>query len=91
MARKKGDMMRYLFGIGEGTCKDCANLMTFCAGKRRAYKCRVYGLTSSAATDWKLSEIACGMKDDPSLDEGLVMRRQWKRGDANIEGQVSLF
>lgn len=41
------------------TCYECPNLKKIKAGKRQVYKCMVYGITSSAASDWKASYIAC--------------------------------
>lgn len=41
-------------------CEYCSQLtsITFCG--RRRYKCKMYGVTSSEATDWAKGNEACG-------------------------------
>lgn len=42
------------------TCRDCKNLIAL--GRNATYyKCEKYGVTSSAATDWRLKYAACGL------------------------------
>jgi len=58
--RKIAAMYRH-FGIKRGYfCRDCSNLIG--SEKNRLYaKCVVFGVTSSAASDWKQKQTACGM------------------------------
>lgn len=61
MTIRKIDLMHNQFGFSPGNkCKTCDNLICQIAN-RRWYKCTVYGVTDSAASDWRLSYDACGM------------------------------
>lgn len=62
MAVRKGELMRKEFGYGPGTCGDCKHLIKSVYDKTY-YKCAVYGTSACEATDWKLSENACGLKE----------------------------
>ena len=83
-------------------CKNCAWLV--CHMRDRAwYKCRVYGTSHSDATDWCLSNPACGMyteeetklpKDFRTVTEIYKHKRytypvQHPR-EPEIEGQISM-
>lgn len=61
--KRKGDLMRQEFGYSNGTCRDCKHLLKSTYDKTY-YKCAVYGSSRSESTDWKLSESACGLKDE---------------------------
>lgn len=89
---KKIDRMYQYFGHGEGTCKDCSNLVTH-EQSRKWYKCAVYGLSSSEATDFRLKWKACGMKNkDPTGITPIVkLGESRKKEDEQCEGQMSLF
>ena len=43
------------------TCGTCANCVRYCMGKRSVFKCKSWIVTSSAATDIRLKDIACKM------------------------------
>ena len=64
MAIRKIDLMHDLFGFADGTCGECSNLVC-CIRDNRCYKCKVYGISSSEATDWALRWQACGLKNKP--------------------------
>jgi hypothetical protein len=52
--------MHVRHGAADGQCcKDCRWLVQH-DYRRRYYKCLLYGVSSSAATDWRLSYPACG-------------------------------
>ena len=54
--------MHKRFGTcGAFRCKDCDHLIGGKYHDRQLYKCELYGLTHSEATDWRLSYQACGM------------------------------
>lgn len=50
------------------TCGTCANCVRYRVGNRSVYKCKSWIISSSAATDIRLKDVACGMywegKDD---------------------------
>ena len=58
---KKIKLMHKYFGASKGKCGECSNLSRSCCGRRTLYKCKVYGDTSSEATDWARSWPACEM------------------------------
>lgn len=62
MALRKQHLMYKRFGICEGhVCGECSNLVAVRANDRPLHKCRVYGNTSSEASDWAKRWLACGM------------------------------
>lgn len=54
--------MQEKFGTIEGkTCKDCKHLVCYVNwDKKRWYKCELWRISSSAATDIRLKNTACG-------------------------------
>jgi hypothetical protein len=57
----------------EGTnCRDCAHLARFEYHTSTYNKCRNYGITHGAATDWRLRWPACGLherrQEDPECE-----------------------
>jgi len=54
--------MRYIFGDGEGTCKDCCHYIKYLHRDRTYSKCIVYGVSNSEATDWSYKHKACGIE-----------------------------
>ena len=59
MALRKQQLMYKQFGMCEGhACGECSNLVEGNWGHK---KCKVYGNTSSEASDWAKRWLACGM------------------------------
>lgn len=94
MTAKKIDAMHILYGTGEGTCSDC---QFFCEGyyhDKKLFKCSVYGMTHSEATDWRKKYLACGLKhtayepdERPVIDR---LRGQRTNAEEQIDGQISM-
>lgn len=89
--RKIAAMYRH-FGIKRGYfCRDCTNLRGTKQGCFYA-KCVVYGVSHSAATDWKVKQTACGMyceeyKGRPILD---VLKHTGRvKTVEQVEGQIT--
>ena len=61
MALRKIALMYKIFGYGFGSCRDCPHLCVNIYDKKY-YKCGVYGNSNSEATDWKISNAACGAR-----------------------------
>ena len=70
---RKSEKMRYIFGDGEGTCKDCCHYIKYLHRDRTYSKCIVYGVSNSEATDWSYKHKACGMKNEEWNTELMAM------------------
>ena len=97
MALRKIDLMHRQFGKCEGhTCRECSNLIHVRANDRPLTKCKVYGETSSEASDWVQRYQACGMFNkhwDKCPIIQLVRPVRTKREDIQsipLDGQISL-
>lgn len=97
MALRKIDLMHRQFGKCERhTCRECSNLIHVRANDRPLTKCKVYGETSSEASDWTQRWQACGMFNKP-WDKGpiiqLVRPERTQKEDAQripLDGQLSM-
>lgn len=97
MALRKIDLMHRKFGKCEGhTCRECSNLIHIRVSNRSLTKCKVYGETSSEASDWTQRWQACGMFNK-QWDKGpiiqLVRPVRTKKEDAQLiplDGQMSM-
>ena len=88
-SEQKAKRMYKRFGkITDGRrCKDCDNLIKVEHGNHRVYKCLVYGNTHSEASDWKISNTACGMFDKDYIGRPIIELREKRE---QIEGQLVL-
>ena len=92
MAIRKIDLMHRIFDKVEGhTCKECSNLVE--GGWEGFWKCKVYGVTHSEASDWRKKFVACGMFNKDWHDKPiirLVGSSPEKIQRMPCEGQLSL-
>lgn len=58
---KKIEEMHSRFGTADGKCKDCSNFRRYNYRGKGYSKCRAYGISLSAATDWNGRNTACGL------------------------------
>lgn len=74
---KKIDKMHYLFGEAhfDQLCAYCRHLKKVQCGSRVHYKCECYGITGSSASDWKMSNQACGLIYIDYAGEPVMKRR----------------
>lgn len=73
-------------------CRECKNLIRVEAGKRKIYKCLVYGNTASVATDWKASYMACRHFNQPVPERPLIETGgQQQNSEEELPGQISIF
>lgn len=91
--RKIGRMRKH-FGESDGRCKNCSHFKTYQVGNKTVFKCEVYGVTHSTASDWRKSYPACGMFNKEW--NGIEMMRIFnatkeQKEDVQIDGQISLF
>lgn len=83
---KKIDAMHHFYGYGSGFCGECPHFR-----EKARFKCAVYGITASEATDWRKSWIACGLIDKPFPgDEKRIFERitRDQRQDEQLPGQI---
>ena len=92
MTERKIAAMHRLFGTKEGLCRDCDHLIGGKYHNKQYYKCELYGVTHSEATDWRLSYQACGMYNiqtwanpEPIID---TLKRSPK--DVTVDGQFRM-
>ena len=97
MAIRKIDLMHREFGKLYGnTCGECSNFTEYRYDKRY-YKCKVYGCTSSEASDWAKKWLACGMFNRSWGDKPIMRLVRPTRKDKEemqntpIDGQISLL
>lgn len=94
MTERKIFAMHKRFGTcGVFRCKDCDHLIGGKYHDKQLYKCELYGLTHSEATDWRLSYQACGMYNMPqNMDRWVPMIEQIRHApkgqEPPIEGQI---
>jgi len=88
--------MHSMFGKRDGSiCRDCTNLLGYSYFGKKYYKCDIYGVSHSTATDWKLKWQACGHFDKPK-DGVLREVKDWRvtkkeAGSKPINGQIDIF
>lgn len=73
------------------TCSECKNCVKVGKGNRSVYKCLVYGNTNSAASDWKISYIACKHYNLPVPERTVIKLISRDIPEDNIAGQMSIF
>lgn len=77
-------------------CKDCSHLICCEYHDRRYYKCKIYGLSHSEASDWRRSWMACGMYNVPQdMGQIVPLMKQINHGpkekeELPIDGQMRL-
>lgn len=91
----KIERMYDLFGKTEQLkkCESCDHLVAERAN-RTYYKCEIYGLSDSEATDFRKSWAACGQYNRPWNGDIPVYKLYTgvsKKEDVQCEGQLSLF
>ena len=87
---KKIEKMHNIFGLYHGNnCGKCSNIVRIQTGNSCHYKCSLYGITASQASDWRLKWTACGMFCRKSNINN-VMRRTDKIDDIEIDGQIGI-
>ena len=96
---RKIDLMHFCFGKetqhGQHICKECSNFCSFHYRTKRLKKCKVYGITSSEASDWANKYEACGMfnkewNGNPIINLVKHSSKNKKEEETPIDGQISL-
>ena len=95
MRAKKIDVMHKKFGESEGNqCRTCCHLISGQYRGKWYHKCKLYGMSLSEATDWRLKYPACGAYNVPEdkLDVWTVLEKvvRERNSEPPLEGQVKL-
>lgn len=95
MAELRLQAMHRRFGTcGVLRCRDCCHLIGGEWHGKRYYKCKIYGLSHSEASDWRLSWMACGMYNVPQdMDSWVPVMKRIQHGpsaEPPLDGQVGL-
>lgn len=95
---KKIDMMHKMFGKSRTLlCKDCTHFTNINTGNSKKYKCKVYGITSSEASDWKITNVACKLAPNSGYLGKNIIELAKTQDDIKkskleqIDGQISMF
>lgn len=91
-ALRKIELMHRQFGVIEGkTCGQCSNLTEHRYDKLYR-KCKIYGETSSEASDWAKSWTACGLfgKEYSGAQMIRIVTRGKCNKQAELPGQIGL-
>ena len=89
---RKIDKMHELFGKSEGCCSECKHLVTYEYRDKRYKKCKIYGVTNSESSDWRLKNRACGLLNQEYAGDIPIIRLITPdRGEDQIQGQISMF
>lgn len=94
--KRKIEAMHEMYGCKNGEyCKTCCNLLKGNYRGKSYNKCVAYGVSHSEATDWKVSNRACGLYN--ILFEGrktvidiIKTLPKGKKTEEAIEGQIML-
>ena len=92
---RKIDLMHRVFGKAGGVhiCKECSNCVKVRRNSKNLRKCKVYGLTHSAASDWAQRYEACGMFNKEWHGNNIIelVQRGGKqpKEEQPLDGQVS--
>lgn len=89
--RKISAMYKYSGGTDyRHTCYECKNCIKVGKGNKSVYKCLAYGNTSSTATDWKISYIACKHFNDPLPERPVIEGTKRQQEPEEFPGQMSI-
>lgn len=73
-------------------CKGCSHLISDMWHDRHYYKCEIYGMSHSEASDWRRSWMACGMYNVPQdMGRWVPLMEQIKHSpkiEPPLEGQM---
>ena len=90
MIERKIAAMHRRFGTKEHLCRDCDHLIGGKYHNKQYYKCELYGVTHSEATDWRLSYQACGMYNQPVRGSFEPVMSRLTHGSSPIDGQIGM-
>lgn len=89
--RTKIASMHETYGVKEGyTCGSCCNLESI-QNSRTCYKCRAYGITGSAASDWRKKWVACSLYNKDMMTPPIFRNPPEEVIEDPMPGQIDMF
>lgn len=88
---KKIDLMHAMFGTAEGKCTECRHFEEHWNRDGKYFKCRIYGVSPSEATDWRKKYPACGLKNVKTDHRNVYKYATSDKNRKEAEGQMRLF
>lgn len=96
LAGRKIEAMHRYYGVDPGRriCDDCQHLVRYEAGNKVVYKCALYGLSHSEATDWRKKWEACALISHDTNEDWTpiieLLRHEPRRHNVPLDGQISI-
>ena len=93
---RKIEAMHNMFGVLNGKCcADCCHIRCYTHNNRNYWKCSLYGISSSVATDWVKGWTACKAFNVMTINKKDIYKTlaRTPREDKSeqLEGQISLW
>ena len=90
--KKRIEAMHDMFGYANDFCKNCCHFGEY-RYNRKYFKCKIYGVSSSEATDWRKNWQACGAFNVVTVRERDIYKylaRNKAKKDEPCEGQICM-
>jgi hypothetical protein len=89
--KRKIEAMHKLFGYSNNQCANCNHFLTYGWRGRNYFKCEIYGISNSEATDWRKSYIACGLFNKETPEKNIYKSLQHNhKTEGPIDGQIAI-
>ena len=80
-----------MFHYGNNQCANCNHFLTYGWRGRNYFKCEIYGISNSEATDWRNSYIACGLFNKETPEKNIYKSLQHNhKTEGPIDGQIAI-
>lgn len=86
----KIETMHNLYGHYDDKCKNCMHLIKEHGYNKNYYKCEVYGISNSEATDWRLKYDACGLFNKETPHRNLYKVIKPMKVQVVLDGQMEM-
>lgn len=87
---KKIELMHSLYGKTNKPCVQCPHFVGFRFGNKNVYKCRIYGITNSEASDWRMSWCGCGLFGKETEARNIIRMVKPNKKNEQISGQIMI-
>ena len=96
MAVNKIDLMHRIYGRrAEENCDSCSHMARYRYHDKYYYKCEIYGVTNSEASDWRCKYVACGLYNAETTVHDVIRfvtpERRKEILNEPLHGQIGFF